>query len=144
LLHGYVETRGLGTVLVEAGFVVSRRPDTVRGPDISFVSRTRLAPEQIPEAFIPFAPDLAVEILSPDDRAAEIEEKVGDYLGGGTRVVWVVDPGCRSVTVHRADRAPEVKRGLDRLDGENVVPGFECSVADLFGSRSGPSQGNSG
>lgn len=87
LLNEHVERLGLGTVLVEAGYVLRRKPDTVRGPDISFLSIGRLPPNQIPESFIPGAPDLAVEIISPGSRSSEVEEKVADYLAGGARLV---------------------------------------------------------
>ena len=73
-LGDYVERLGLGTVMVEAGYVLQRAPDTVRGPDVSFISAARLPPEQIPEEFIPGVPDLAVEILSPSSRWTDVEE----------------------------------------------------------------------
>jgi Uma2 family endonuclease len=78
-LDEHVTRLGLGTVLVEAGYVLERGPDTVRGPDVSFVSTARLPPDRIPEQFISGPPDLAVEILSPGDRWAETEEKVADW-----------------------------------------------------------------
>ncbi|HEX9729906.1 MAG TPA: Uma2 family endonuclease [Gemmatimonadales bacterium] len=133
LLHAHVERHRLGTVLVEAGYVLARGPDTVRGPDISYVSKARIPPEQIPEAFIPGTPDLAVEIVSPDDRAREVAEQVADYLAAGAHVVWVVDPRHHCVEVHCTGR-PVVRLGADDwLDGEAVVPGFRCEVAEVFG-----------
>lgn len=132
-LGAHVERHRLGTVLVEAGYVLSRNPDTVRGPDISFVSRERLDPDQIPDAFITSAPDLAVEILSPSDSGPEVLEKVADYLQAGARLVWVMNADARSVTVYHPARAPHVVAGREQLDGEDVVPGFSCAVSDLFG-----------
>jgi Uma2 family endonuclease len=132
-LLDHVERLGLGTVLVESGYVLRRGPDTVRGPDVSFVSVTRLPPDQIPEQFIPGAPDLAVEILSSSSRWSEVEEKVEDYLAGGARLVWVVEPRERRVVVRYPDRPPRTVTASDVLDGEDVVPGFALALADLFG-----------
>ena len=134
-LGGHVERLGLGTVLVEAGYVLQRGPDTVRGPDVSFVSISRLPPDQIPEQFIPGAPDLAVEILSPSSRWSEVEEKIADYFAAGARLVWVVDPGERRVIVRYPDRPPRVVATGESLDGEDVVPGFALPLVELFGSR---------
>lgn len=132
-LHGFVQARGLGVVLVEAGYVLRRNPDTVRGPDVSFVSTATLRPDQIPKTFIPCAPDLAVEILSPEDRRAHIAEKVADYLDAGTKLVWVIDPSERQLIVHRPDRPPRVAAAQDSLDGEDVLPGFRWPLTELFG-----------
>ncbi len=131
-LSNHVERFRLGTVLVEAGYVLQRAPDTVRGPDISFVSRERLAPERIPEQFIPGAPDLAVEILSPSSRWSEVEERIADYFAAGARLVWVVDPGERRVIVRYPDRPPRVVAAGDLLDGEDVLPGFALAAAEII------------
>jgi Uma2 family endonuclease len=133
-LDDHVTRLGLGTVLVEAGYVLERGPDTVRGPDVSFVSTTRLPPERIPEQFIPGPPDLAVEILSPGERWSEVEQKVAEYLTAGARRVWLVDPRERRVTVRYADRPSRVLTDTDMLEGEDVVPGFAIELAALFGS----------
>jgi Uma2 family endonuclease len=133
LLHAHVAAHGLGIVLVETGYVVARAPDTVRGPDVSFTSRDRLGAGPLPAAFIPFAPDLAVEILSPDDRVSDVEEKVADYLDGGTRLVWLVDPARRSVTVRRSGGTLSMVTAPAELDGEDVVPRFRCSLGAVFG-----------
>ena len=135
-LGDYVDRLGLGTVMVEAGYVLQRAPDTVRGPDVSFVSVARLPPDLIPEQFIPGAPDLAVEVLSPSSRWSEIEEKIADYFAAGARLVWVVDPGERRVIVRYADRPPKVVGAGESLDGEDVVPGFTLALAELFKPRS--------
>jgi Uma2 family endonuclease len=134
-LDAHVEQHGLGTVLVEAGFVLSRHPDTVRGPDVSFVSRARLDPARVPAGFLPFAPDLAVEIVSPDDRWTALEAKVQEYLGAGTSLVWIVDPPGRRVVVHHRDRPIRVLSDSDSFEGEEVVPGFQMPVVALFGPR---------
>jgi len=133
LLHAHVEGHNLGTVLVESGYVLQRRPDTVRGPDISFVSRARMTPDQIPEQFIPGTPDLAIEILSPDDRPGEIRERLADYFGAGTRRVWVVDPRGRCIVIHTPEGRARRLGTSDVLEGEDVVPGFRCAVAEVLG-----------
>jgi Uma2 family endonuclease len=136
LLHTYVERHDLGTVLVESGYILERQPDTVRGPDISFVSRARMGTDQIPREFIPGTPDLAVEVLSPGDRPSEIAERIGDCFRAGAQRAWIVDPRRQCVVVHSPDgRAAELGTG-DVLDGEDVVPGFRCDVAEVFAHRS--------
>ena len=132
-LHEHVERHQLGTVLVEAGYLLARAPDTVRGPDVSFVGKARLPPDEIPEGFISGAPDLAVEILSASNRWQDIEEKLADYLGAGTRMVWVLDPRDRRAVVRYPDRPPRLLAADGLLDGEDVVPGFVLELKDLFG-----------
>ena len=132
-LHLHVEGAGLGAVLVEAGFILRRAPDTVRGPDISFVSARRLDPGKVPANFLPFAPDLAVEIVSPEDRATAIDEKVASYLEAGTRLVWILDQRNRRVVVRRGDGTVSVVADAGVLDGEDVIPGFTCRLADILG-----------
>jgi Uma2 family endonuclease len=133
LLSRHINGARLGTVLVEAGYLLARDPDTVRGPDVSYLSRERLPPEALPVGFIPIAPDLAVEIRSPFEPANDLQEKVDDYLRAGTRTVWVVEPEQRTVTVHEASAQPRILHQSNPLAGGDAVPGFACRVADLFG-----------
>lgn len=133
LLHAHVERHQLGTVLVEAGYVLARNPDTVRGPDVSFVSSRSIPPHQIPDRFIVGAPDLAVEVLSPDDRPGDVAAKVADYFAAGTRLVWIVDPRAQRIRVRYADGGERVLGIENVLDGEQVVPGFRCGVAEVLG-----------
>lgn len=134
LLHAHVERHGLGTVLVDAGYVLQRNPDTVRGPDVSFISSARLAREQIPANFIEGAPDLAIEVVSAEDRWSELEEKVADYFAAGTSLVWIVDPKRQCVIVRRPGSPPAVV-GVDGvLHGQEVVPRFRCAVTEVFGA----------
>ena len=122
----------LGSAVIGAGFILARNPDTVRGPDIAFVSQARLEQTGIPQQFFPGAPDLAVEVVSPSDTMEEIEEKVDDFLAAGTRLVWVVNPRRRTVTVYRPGPQVVILRETDQLTGEDVVPGFACRVGELF------------
>jgi Uma2 family endonuclease len=134
-LGDHVERLGLGTVLVEAGYLLQRAPDTVRGPDVSYISTARLPPDRVPEQFVPGAPDLAVEILSPHDRWSEVEDKIADYFAAGTRLIWVVDPGERRVLVRYPDRPPRIVPAGGTVEGEDVVPGFALPLAELFTPR---------
>ncbi|MGI0150302.1 MAG: Uma2 family endonuclease, partial [Thermoplasmata archaeon] len=103
LLDSYVRSQGLGIVLAgDAGFVLSRRPDTVRGPDVAFISKERLREIGSPRTYFEGAPDLAIEVLSPGNRPGDVRSKVADYLAAGTRLVWCVDPAKRRVRVYRA------------------------------------------
>jgi Uma2 family endonuclease len=132
-LGSFVRERKLGRVYTtDPGFVLSRDPDTVRAPDVAFISNARLAVVGRPRGFIPGAPDLAVEILSPGDRPNDVEAKVADYLAAGASLVWVVDPIRRLVRVHRKLLSHRLLREEDWLEGEDVVPGFRIPVAELF------------
>lgn len=132
-LRGHAELEGLGFVFVsEVGFILSRDPDVVRAPDVSFVLAERL-PDGEPDGFIPFAPDIAVEVVSPSDRQSDVQAKVVEYLDAGTRLVVVVEPKSRTVTVYAADGTARVLREGDTLDGGDVLPGFRLPLARIFG-----------
>jgi Uma2 family endonuclease len=131
LLEAFVEARGIGEVFGEAGYVLARDPDTVRGPDISFVSRERLS-DFDDARFFSGAPDLAVEILSPSNRPGEIHAKVADYLAAGARLVWVVDAERKSVTTYRELLAPRRLKASDELDGDDVLPGLIIPLGSIF------------
>lgn len=132
LLTRYVDDRDLGVVYAaETGFVLTRDPDTVRAPDVAFVVADRL-PEPDTSGFAELAPDMVVEVLSPDDRPGEVLAKVGEWLNAGTRLVWVVDALRRHIRVYREDGSQSLVAGSERLDGEDVVPGFSCAVDAIF------------
>ena len=129
----YVKAHRLGAaVAAETGFLISRDPDTVRAPDVAFVRASR-APTPS-RGYYPGAPDLAVEVLSPDDRPGYVREKVAEWLEAGAQAVWVVDPRTRMVTVHAPDGEPRVLGERDTLPGGEVLPGFRVAVADIFAS----------
>lgn len=131
-LHVFVEQMALGEVMgAETGFIISRDPDTVRAPDVAFLHKDRVPPTP-PVGYFGEAPDLAVEVVSPSDRASEVLAKVQDWLDAGCRAVWVVDPETRTVTVYRSRSQIYVLGVSDRLSGEDVVPGFSIPVAELF------------
>jgi Uma2 family endonuclease len=131
-LWTFVRTHGLGRVYVESGFVLSRSPDTVRGPDVSFLSHEREEMGKTRRGFLPGAPDLAVEIWSPDNTMAELTRRAAEYLEAGAQRVWIVDPRSREVTVHAPGRAAAILTEGDTLDGGNVLPGFSLSISSLF------------
>ena len=131
-LRTFVRQRALGTVTgAETGFCIARDPDTVRAPDVAFVRGDRL-PSPRPRAFFDGAPDLAVEVLSPEDRASEVMAKVQDWLEGGCCEVWVVDPKTRTVAVHRSRNEVLVLHLTDALGGGDLLPGFSLPLAEIF------------
>jgi Uma2 family endonuclease len=132
LLTGFVRLHGLGRVLGDGGFLLARDPDTVRGPDVAFVTLARWKTVTDKGRFFRGAPDLAVEVLSPSNRAGEMHAKVADYLAAGARLVWIVDPKRRSVTAHRTLLAPRRFGADEVLDGADVLPGFAIPVASIF------------
>ncbi len=133
LLGAYVRKQRLGVlVAAETGFVVSRSPDTVLAPDGAFVRRDRIQAAGIPRAYFTEAPALVWEVVSPGDTVSEVAAKMRRWLQFGVELAWVVDPVGRTVTVYRAADDIRVLTEKDVLDGENVVPGFECQIAELF------------
>jgi Uma2 family endonuclease len=132
-LAQYVEGNRLGVVYAaETGFKLATDPDTVRAPDVAFVRRVRVEAIGEVEGFWPGAPDLAVEVVSPGDAFAEVEEKVFDWLDAGTKMVVVVNPRQRSATVYKSTTDITVLAEADVLDGGDVVPGFELALREIF------------
>jgi Uma2 family endonuclease len=130
-IFAHVEAHRLGRVFAaETGFTLRRKPDTVRAPDVAFISTARL-PDPPPRGFAELAPDLAVEVLSPGDRPGEVLEKVADWLNAGARLVWVVDPIRVVARVYHADGSESIVRATDALPGEDVLPGFEYQLSAI-------------
>ena len=133
LVSEYVETHRLGVCFAaETGFILQRDPDTVRAPDVAFVAADRVPNTGIPTFYWPSAPDLAVEVLSPRDRAVAVQRKVEEYFAAGTRLVWIVAPAARAVQVHQSPHDVHLLRDGDELSGDDVLPGFRCQVKRLF------------
>ena len=133
LLGAHARRHRLGVVISnDSGFILSRSPDTVRGPDVSFVSRERFESVGDRSTAFPGPPDLAVEVLSPSNTPAGIHAKVADYLAAGTRCVWVLDTGTETVVVYRSLLSPRTSTATDTLEGGDVVPGFRANVTELF------------
>lgn len=132
VLRDFVKPRRLGIVLgAETGFRISTDPDTVLAPDVAFIVAGRVG-ERLPRGFFPGAPDLAVEVLSPGDRASEIIAKVERWLAAGCLAVWVVDPKTQTVTVYRPDHTATFLQSSDTLAGGDLLPDFSISVAEIF------------
>lgn len=132
LLRDFVQNHELGEVAAaETGFLIERNPDTVRAPDVGFVRRDRLinAPQR---GYFPGAPDLAVEVLSPDDSAADTNAKVQEWLHAGTTQVWVVDPKHCTVTVYERNMPWRSVAADQELTGGTLLPGFGMRISDLF------------
>jgi Uma2 family endonuclease len=132
LLMQHTHKEKLGLVGPELGVKLTSNPDTVRGPDVAFVRRERI-PVVHARGFFTGAPDLAVEVLSPDDRSRAVRIKVEDYLEHGTTIVLIVDPQKNSVTVFRPLTPPMTFERDDAvIDLDDAVPGFRCTVSDIF------------
>ncbi|MBI4538894.1 MAG: Uma2 family endonuclease [Gemmatimonadetes bacterium] len=132
LLGQHVDTHRLGHLFVDVGVIVSTDPPTVRGPDLAFVAANRLPSGPPARGFLDLAPNLCIEVVSPSNTAAEIREKVREYLGAGTAEVWVVDPQTRSVIVHSSRGPSRTLSADDELDGGEVLPGFRLRLRSLF------------
>ncbi len=132
-LGEYVLAQKLGEVFAsDTGFVLTRDPDTVRDADVAFVSKERIPQGSLPEGFVPFEPDLAVEVVSPNDRWSDVQQKLALYLNAGTKVVWLVDIENKKVYIYRSLTDLRILTEADTLTGEDVLPGFSCPVAELF------------
>ena len=120
-----------GVYAAETGFKLATDPDTVRAPDIAFVTRERLPPPST-TGYPALAPDLAVEVLSPVDRPGPVLAKVAAWLSAETRLVWVLDPDRRLARIYRADGSESLVTAEGSLDGEDVLPGFACPLASIL------------
>jgi Uma2 family endonuclease len=135
-LQAFVSQHKLGEVLVgEVGIYTARRPDTVRGADVAYISNERKARVQS-SSYLDVAPELEVEILSPDDRWGELMDKLTEYFAVGVQVVWVADPKTQSVYVYHAPNKVQHFSAEDTLPGGEVLPGFGVLVAELFARQS--------
>ena len=123
-----------GWVGVESGFVLSRDPDVVRGLDVAFVRQSRIPASGVPAGFWTIAPDLAVEVISPSEAAADVRDGIAKYLAAGTQLVWEIYPQRREIVVHTPDGVAQTFRGNDVLEFPEVLPGFRCTVSDCFPS----------
>jgi Uma2 family endonuclease len=131
-LANHVKQNKLGKVTSnDSGFIGERDPDSVFGPDVAFWNKDRLP--EMPEGYIEIPPDLAVEVVSPNDFSSRLQKRVISFLKAGVKMIWLVDPELRIVTVYRALDQSRILEENDTLSGDEVVPGFSCKVAELFG-----------
>jgi Uma2 family endonuclease len=136
-LGSYCEKHGLGWAFpADNGFqCFPYDPDRVRKPDVSYVRYGRLPGEVLPVGWIEIPPDLAVEVVSPEDLLEELDAKLEDYRKAGVPLIWVIHPRSRTVMVHRCNGSVSLLRESDELSGEDVIPGFRCPVRELFPRR---------
>lgn len=128
----HANANDLGVVLAaESGFTLFRNPDTVRAPDVAFIRNERVPARDL-HTYPEFAPDLAVEVLSPSDRAGRVLSKVGDWIDAGARLVWIVDPVRRIARVYRADGSEAQLSADEMLDGEDVLPGLKIPISEMI------------
>lgn len=132
ILGNFVRRENLGAVFAQdTGFKIESDPDTVRAPDVAYLSNARLG-AVTRRGYAPVAPDFAAEVLSPDDRASEVLVKVAAWLSASSRLVWVVDPDREEVRVYRPDGSMRIIPGDGSLDGEDVLPGFTYAVQEIL------------
>lgn len=140
ILDRYVEPNRLGHVVPETGVVTEHGPDTVRGPDVAFWSADKVPLDQEPAGYPDAVADLCIEVLSPRPNRKKILEKIREYLWAGVRLVWVVDPEERTVTVYRSPEEGRLLHEGATLSGEEVLPGFSVPVTEFFMTASGSEQ----
>ncbi len=132
-LYEYVKKHQLGNVYAaETGYLLEHNPDTVRAADACFISRERIEKAKPVKSYWTGAPDLAIEVISPSDTVERIEAKVVEWLESGARMLWVVSPKMRTVTVYRSLTEVAVLTEKHILDGDDVVPGFQIQIAEIF------------
>jgi Uma2 family endonuclease len=131
-LASYVEAHQLGGVYgPDTTFQIG---ENQRIPDMAFVSTARFPPEGEPEGIWLMAPDLAVEIISPNDLYEKVISKIEEYFAGGVRQVWLISPEHKTVTIYHAPTRTTILTEADDLVSEEILPGFRCQIADLFRS----------
>ena len=131
-LQAFVDEHGLGVVFAaETGFTIERNPDLVRAPDAGFVRASRV-PMSLPRGYFEGVPDLAVEVVSPDDTKREVAEKVNMWLAHGTPVVWVAYPKQMTVEIHRVGQPPQRLTADDEIRDEPLLPGFVLPLSRVF------------
>jgi Uma2 family endonuclease len=134
LISSYLEDNPVAEILgSNAGF---RMPSgNLRSPDISVVRLERLPDGEVPKGFGYFAPDLAIEVLSPNQTPASLREKIEEYFANGTQLVWLINEERRTVMVYRSPNDVLTLNEPDTIDGSPVLPGFACRVSEIFKKR---------
>lgn len=133
-LRQFVKANDLGRVFgADCGFIISADPDTVLSPDVSFVRKARIPADGLPKGFFPGPPDIAIEVISPSDTYAEVERKAAQLLDAGALLVVLIDPRTRIVVKRTAQDAATRLAESDTLTLDEVLPGFELPVSDIFG-----------
>lgn len=129
----YARQHELGsTYAAGTGFHISSNPDSVLSPDVAFVAQDRVKTIIDRRKFVPFAPDLAVEVLSPEDNQNQAERRADDWLSAGSRAVTIVDPSNETVRIYLSSKKSVILNELDILEVPDIVPGWSISVAEIF------------
>ena len=132
-LRGYVRPRRLGRVAgSDAGIRLQRNPDTVREPDVYYISAERLPLHARVTGYLEIAPDIVAEIVSPSDSQKEVNDKTRMWLSYGVSIVWEIYPAERAIMVHRSGAPAVTLTEDDTLDGGDVLPGFSCPLREIF------------
>ena len=121
-----------GLLLAEMGFIMRQDPIEHRAVDVAFVLRGNLEKVEDITQYLPFPPDFAVEVISENDRADKIQEKIQSYMNNGTKLLWVVYPITRQVVVYRPGKSPQIAGIADKLEGGDLLPGLAIAVAEIF------------
>lgn len=133
LLNAFIKPQRLGRLVgSDSGMMLERDPDTVREPDIAFISAHKLPLGDQVSGYYEGAPDLVIEIASPNDSPREVYHKARMWISFGVTQVWVVDPETRTIEIHRLNQPLLSLAEDDTLDGGDVLPGFNCPVRDVF------------
>jgi Uma2 family endonuclease len=128
----FLKANPIGRVATESGAITERKPDTVRGPDVSYYSKERLPLDKRVVGYHDELPDLCVEVMSPSNSLKQLKSKAKEYLFAGVRMIWIIDPEERTVTIITEPLESRTLEPDATLDGGDVLPGFSCKVADLF------------
>jgi Uma2 family endonuclease len=130
-IGNFVADNDRGTVACnDTGIITERNPDSVRGPDISYWTRDRL--KEVPIGYIAISPDMLVEVLSPSNTSKQIRLKLIEFFASGVRLVWVISPEDRTLTIYRTPDEGRLLHETATVTGEDVLPGFTCRVSDLL------------
>jgi Uma2 family endonuclease len=133
LIQQYLQEHDIGHVITnDGGVVVERGPDTVRGPDVTFISYQKVPKGPLPRKYFENAPELVIEVLSPDDRWGKVLQKVGEYLTAGIGVVCVIDPESKTVQLHFPSKPPQTLTTEDELSFAEILPGLTIPVRRIF------------
>ncbi|HEX9001139.1 MAG TPA: Uma2 family endonuclease [Blastocatellia bacterium] len=125
----YLESNKIGEVFGETNFHIGNNQ---RIPDVAFVAAENIPAEGIPETAWPMPPDLAIEVISPNDLHEKVSDKILEYLEAGVRQVWLVSPKHRSLTIFRSQTDVKVFAGDSELVSEDLLPGFRCGLREIF------------
>ena len=132
-LRSFVRPRRLGSLMgSDTGILLERDPDTVREPDIAYISAERMPIGAEIPGYSEIIPDLVIEVVSPSDTLQQVEEKARMWLSYGVRLVWTMHPSTRTVNIYPASAARFTLTEDDTLDGGDVLPGFSWEVSDIF------------